>query len=107
MMVYMMELNFNILYLPCSFGLLYIIVYNLYVLPCCCPVPSAAGSRMATWLHSQAITRLEEGLRPRTRTAYMAAFRQFLAFVIVMKFFPAPQELLIWLLFDSSWHLLL
>ena len=32
----MMELNFNLLCLPCSFGLLYIIVYNLYVLPCCC-----------------------------------------------------------------------
>ena len=68
-----------------QFGLLYIIACNLYILPCCCPVPSAAGSCMATWLHSQAITRLEEGLRPRTRTAYMAAFRQFLAFVIVMK----------------------
>ena len=85
MMVHMMEMNFNIVYLPCN--LAYCILLHVFYtfLPCCCPVPSAVGSRMATWLHSQAIARLEEGLRPRTRTAYMAAFRQFLAFVIVMK----------------------
>ena len=84
MMVHMMEMNFNISYLPCS--LAYCILLHVFytILPCCCPVPSAVGSRTATCLHSQAITRLE-GLQPRTRIAYMAAFRQFLAFVIVMK----------------------
>ena len=40
---------------------------------------------MALWLHNQAVTQLEEGLRPNTRAAYIAAFQQFLAFVIVMK----------------------
>ena len=71
-----------------QFGLLlvYIYIYIIYtVFACCCPVSSAVGSPTAAWLHNQAVIRLKEGFPPHTRATNIAAFRQFLAFIIVMR----------------------